>query len=185
MKRNIFAAHLMLLLIVTVLCGLIYVTVQQAHRANADDPQLQIASDIRDAIEDSRPVTAVMSSDSIDIARSLSAFKILLNKNGDPVWSTGFLEGQRPKLPQGVLDFTTKNQEDVLTWQPRRGVRIAMVVKSVNSADIAFVAVGRSLKEVEIRESNLRTMVLMGWIVCVALIALHFIFSYLNINRPK
>jgi hypothetical protein len=38
-------------MIVTVLCGLIYVTVQHSHRSGANDPQLQIALDLKDAIE--------------------------------------------------------------------------------------------------------------------------------------
>ena len=47
-------SHFAALMIVTVLCGLIYVTVQQSHRTVANDPQLQIALDLKNAIETNR-----------------------------------------------------------------------------------------------------------------------------------
>ena len=87
-------------------------------------------------------------------------------------------------MPRGVFDFTNKNQEDVLTWQPQRGVRMAMVVEAVRSPLIGFVAVGRSLQEVEKRESNLVTMVLVAWLVCVGIILLHFLLLYFS-NKSK
>jgi len=168
----------------TILCGLIYVTVQQAHRSAADDPQLQIALDMKNAIEGNRFPNRWMTDDSIEISRSLSVFKTLYDRNGIPVQSTGLLDGQMPKMPQGVFDFTNKHGEDVLTWQPRGGVRMAMVVEAVNSSQTGFVAVGRSLNEVGKRESNLTTMVLVAWLVCAGLILLHFLFSYFN-NKSK
>src|SRR6266498_801678 len=153
MKKLSFASHFTVLLIITILCGLVYATVQQSHRSGANDPQLEIASDIKNAIENHRPLTPWITDDSIEISRSLTVIKTLYNKNGEPIQSTGFLDGQLPKMPQGVFDFTNKHQEDVLTWQPRPGVRMAMVVDFVHSPTIGFIAVGRSLKEVEKRES--------------------------------
>ena len=184
MKTTIFTSHFTGLIIVTILCGLVYVTVQQAHRSGADDPQLQIALDIKNAIESNRSPDRWMTDDSIEISRSLSVFKTLYDKNGIPLQSTGLLDGQMPKMPQGVFDFTDKHKEDVLTWQPRGGVRVAMVVEAINSSKTGFVAVGRSLNEVEKRESNLTTTVLVAWLVCAGLILLHFLFSYFN-NRSK
>jgi hypothetical protein len=49
-----------------------------------------------------------------------------------------------------------------------------MVIESVKSSSIGFVAVGRSLKEVEKRESTLVTMVLVAWLVCVGV----FFFTF-------
>ena len=178
MKKTIIAAHFTVLLIVTILCGLIYATVQQSHRASANDPQLQIASDIKNAIEENRPLISWMANDSIDISRSLSVVKTFYNKNGEPVQSTGFLNGQFPKMPKGVFDFTRDHQEDVLTWQPQRDVRMAMVVEAVQSPVIGFVAVGRSLGQVDKREANLATMVVVAWLVCLGILLLHFLFSY-------
>jgi hypothetical protein len=178
MKETNFITHFAILMIVTVLCGLIYVTVQQAHRTGANDPQLQIALDLKNVIEASQSTVKSMADDSIEISKSLSVFKTLYNKNGEPVQSTGFLDGQLPCIPKTVLDFTERNRENVLTWQPQRGIRLAMVIESVKSPSIGFVAVGRSLKEVEKRESTLVTMVVVAWLVCVGVILLHLLLSY-------
>jgi hypothetical protein len=180
MKETSFVTHFAILMIVTVLCGLIYVTVQQSHRTGANDPQLQIALDLKNAIETNRSTVKWMPGDTIEISKSLSVFKTFYNKNAEPVQSTGFLDGQLPKIPKAVLDFTERNQENVVTWQPQRGIRLAMVIESVNSPSIGFVAVGRSLKEVEKRESTLVTMVVVAWLVCVGIILLHFLLSYFS-----
>ena len=49
MKKLNSASHFAALFIVTILCGLIYATVQQSHRSGANDPQLQIALDLKNA----------------------------------------------------------------------------------------------------------------------------------------
>ena len=63
--------------------------------------------------------------------------------------STGVLDGKAPIIPTGVSDYAKANQEDVLTWQPRAGVRMALVVEHTTNEKAAFVAVGWSLEEVE------------------------------------
>jgi NADH:ubiquinone oxidoreductase subunit K len=185
MKLPAFITHFAALMIVTVLCGLIYIAVQHSHRSNANDPQLQIALDLKGAVETNQSTVKWMSGDSIEISKSLSVFKTFYNASGEPLQSTGFLDAQVPKMPKGVFAFTTKCRENVITWQPRAGVRVAMVVEAVNSPQIAFVAVGRSLKEVEKRESTLVTMVLVAWLVCVGVIILHFLVSHFTSLNKK
>jgi hypothetical protein len=185
MKKINFVSHFAAVMIVTILCGLIYASVQQSHRSGANDPQLQIAWDLKNAIENDHSWAKWMTDDSIEISRSRSIFKTLYNKNGEPVQSTGFLDGQWPRMPRGVFEFTNKNQEDILTWQPQRGVRMAMVVEAVRSPVIRFVAVGRSLMGVEKRESNLVMMVLVAWLVCMGIILLHFLSVYFTRNKSN
>jgi hypothetical protein len=50
---------------------------------------------------------------------------------------------------------------------------MAMVIISSNASPVGFVAAGRSLQEVEVREHNLITMIFLGWIVCMGLLLLH------------
>jgi hypothetical protein len=82
-----------------------------------------------------------------------------------------------PVPPKGVFDFTEKNGEDILSWQPAAGVRMALVMESVYSGDVAFVAAGRSLMETEKRQSNLVKLVMIGWFLCLAVIVGHWVFS--------
>jgi len=185
MKETNFISHFAIFMIATVLCGLIYVTVQQSHRSGANDPQLQVALDLKNAIEANRSTETLMAGDSIEILKSLSVFKTFYNKNREPIQSTGFLNGELPRIPRSVLDFTERNQENVLTWQPQRDVRLAMVIEAIKSPSIAFVAVGRSLKEVEKRESTLVTMVVVAWLVCSGLILFHFLQSHFTVKNKN
>jgi len=182
MKNSNWLVYATAILIITILVGLVYVSVQQSHRSVANDPQLQIARDMSEQLKRNRPVDQLMAGDTIEISQSLAVFKSLYNSNGEPIQSTGLLDGTLPKVPKGVFDFTRANTENVLTWQPRRGVRIALVVESVDSPVISYVAVGRSLKEVEKRVSNLTTMLFIGWIICVGIIFLYWFITTLQ-NR--
>ena len=46
-----FIQHLSAIAIITIIMGLIYASVQQTYRSNADDPQIQIAHDLRDHLQ--------------------------------------------------------------------------------------------------------------------------------------
>ena len=185
MKNIGVAPHFGTLIVITVLCGLIYATVQQTYRSSADDPQIQIALDIKNAIENNRSLAKWMTGDSVELSQSLSVFKTLYSTSGKAIQSSGLLNGHLPQLPHGVFDFTNKHQEDRLTWQPQYGVRMATVVEAVNSPQIGFVAVGRSLREIEKRESNLTTMVVVAWLICVGTIILHFLLIIFTLKKSN
>jgi hypothetical protein len=165
-------------LLVIVLSGLIYVAVQQSYRSAANDPQLQLAKDISDRLKNNQSIDQLMGGDTVDISKSLAVFKVLYNAQGMPVHSSGLLDGGPPQMPAGVFDFTKRNGEDVLTWQLRRGLRMAMVVEFVQSPGIAFVAVGRSLREVEKRVSILTIMLFIGLLACFGIILVHQLITY-------
>ncbi|HYK44401.1 MAG TPA: hypothetical protein VEV83_04490 [Parafilimonas sp.] len=175
MKSSLFIAHFAAAVILT--CGilLVYASVQQAHRSAANDPQLQLARDLGIALNSGKTVNNLFPKDTIDIAQSLAVFAETFDEQGNPLRSTGLLNGQLPQPPAGVLDFTKNNQEDVITWQPENGVRMAMVYEKVNAAGTGFVAVGRSLKEVELRENKLVRMVAIAWIACLAVLLVHLL----------
>ncbi len=82
------------------------------------------------------------------------------------------------QLPVGVFDVAKSNGQDRVPWQPQSGVRMAMVLFHINSSPVEFVAVGRSLREVEIRESNLIKIILIGWLLCLASILLWMGIGY-------
>ncbi len=86
--------------------------------------------------------------------------------------STGYLQGYMPKPPSGVFNNAKKDGQTIITWQPQKGLRIALVLVYVSSSPEQFVAAGRSLRETELRESNLRNMVAAAWILCIVIISL-------------
>lgn len=166
------------LAVLTVILLLVYAAVQQSYRTGANDPQLQIARDISLYLKEGKTIDHIFPVDSIDISKSPGVFAVLYDNNAAPIKSSGFLNGNIPQLPAGVFDFVKSHGEDAITWQPQPGVRMAMVIASVQSPHVAFVAVGRSLKEVEIRESNLLSMLFVGWLICVGIIIVNAFIQF-------
>ncbi len=171
MKQSLFFSHAAAAVIVTGIMLCMYATVQQTYRSSANDPQLEMARNISNSLNKSIDYLIV---DFINLTQSLSVFTELFDKNGKTLKSNGFINVHLPQLPQGIFQFVKKNNEDVVTWQPESNVRLAMVIEKVNSPIVGFVAVGRSLKEVETRESNLVKMVAIVWIACMVVLLVIF-----------
>jgi hypothetical protein len=170
MKYAFLSSVLSQLAIITLALIILYACVQQTYRTGANDPQIQIAQDIATRLSAGRSVDHYFTGDTLDISSSLSVFAALYNSAGQPVMATGYLNGKMPQLPSGVFGFANQWGENRISWQPQQGVRIAMVIQKVSSSDIGFVGVGRSLKEVEIRENNLGRMILIGWLICIGIL---------------
>lgn len=184
MKQLSIVTHLAATIIITAVMLLIYACVQQSYRSAANDPQLQIARDLGNALSRGKINEQFFRTDTIDIAQSLAVFAELFDANGKALQSTGFLDGKLPQPPAGIFEFTRANMENILTWQPRPGVRMAMVFEKIKTPGAAlvpkeeleskgFVAAGRSLTETEIRESNLIRMIIMAWIACLSVLLVH------------
>ena len=131
----------------------------------------------------SKEKLTVFKGDSIDLTQSLNVFTELFDKNGNPLQSTGFLNGTLPQPPTGVFEFTNANDEDILTWQPQTNVRMAMVFEKVAAPGEGYVAVGRSLNETEIRENNLVHMIEIAWIICIILLLGHWTIETVILKR--
>ena len=149
----------------TVMAGLVYLTVQQNFRMNGNDPQIQIAEDLATQLSAGAPVNPNSLTASVDISKSLSTFVLIYDDAGKIITGSGKLNDQFPVLPAGVLDHTRTIGENRITWQPQTGVRVALVITKYGGANPGFVAVGRSLREVEQRESILGLQVLVAWLV--------------------
>ncbi len=169
MIKHILRQWLPLALVICAVCGLVYLTTQQALRLGANDPQIQMAEDTAAAITaGTAPMSLVPAAD-IDIAASLGPFLIVYDATGTVVASSATLNGQSPALPPGVLDYVKANGEDRITWQPQPEVRIAAVIVPIDGSDPGFVLAGRSLKEVENRIGQLELQI--GAALVVTLVA--------------
>src|SRR5262249_5361856 len=107
-------------------------------------------------------------------SRSLMPFVTLYDHRQQPLKSSGFLDGKMPHLPAGVYNIALANGDDRVTWQPHPNIRIALIVMRVQWPTVEFVAVGRSLKEVEMREANLFYMTGVAWLICCGLVIMLF-----------
>lgn len=162
----------------TVVCALIYVTVQQSLRLGLNQPQVQMAEDAARALAGGQPVSALIptSAPQVDIAQSLAPYLIVFNSQGAPVASGATLHGSIPVPPAGVFDYARKHVDDRISWQPEPGVRSAAVIVVVNGGQGGFVLAGRGMREVENQETALTNIVALAWAggLAVALVLVLF-----------
>jgi hypothetical protein len=154
--------------VATILCGLVYVAVQQELRISANDPQIQMAEDAAAQLAAGASPSSVVPATRVDLGKSLAPFLIVFDGGGNPVASSAILQGQTPQLPSGVLDYVRGNGEDRITWQPAPGIRMASVVVRFQGAKSGFVLAARSLREVERREDEAELEAGLAWLASLA-----------------
>jgi hypothetical protein len=163
-----FKAWIPLAVVTTLMSGLVCAAVQQNFRQSANDPQIQMAEDFAAAWEKGQDPKALAGTNQIDIAKSLKEFVVFYDASAISVAANASLDNEVPSPPTGVFSYTLEHGQDRLTWQPQKDVRIAVVVQSVNEGKTGYVLVGRSLREVEMRENKLTQQVLAAWIITLA-----------------
>jgi hypothetical protein len=114
-----------------------------------------MAEDAANALNAGASVDAIVPAAKVELATSLAPFIIVFDDSGNLMASSTTLHGSVPLYPSGVLDYTRQNGEDRVTWQPENGVRMATVIVKY---DKGFVLAGRSLREVEKRESQMEQL---------------------------
>lgn len=145
---------------ISMLCAIIYLVIQQDIRIGGYNPQIQMAEDMANTLNNGKSFTP---SETIDISRSLSPFYIIFDKHQLASTSTGILNGTIPIPPAGVLTSskgTSQPGENRLTWQPQANVRIATIVVKYNDG---YVLVGRNMREIEIRIRQQSENIFIGW----------------------
>lgn len=165
--RHVLRHWLPLAVVTTAMCGLVYAAVQQALRQGANDPQIQMAEDAAEALRQGAVAESLLPPH-IDVGKSLAPFVIVYDDTGQVVASSGLLHGKVPSLPAGVLEYTRRRGQDRVTWQPENGVRVAAVVARFQGATPGFVLAGRSLREVEKRETQTELMAGAAWVATLA-----------------
>lgn len=164
-------------LLLAVVFGTVFAVVQQAQRSDANYPQVQLAEDTKTSLNEGyEPELLVYGK--VDMAKSLAPFTIVYDKKGAVVTGSGFLDNKVPKSPAGVLGASKGQPYHSVTWEPKRGVRIAAVI--VEARD-HYVLSGRSLREVEKNEIRTLQIVLVGGLVSMLLLGLTLVLH--NVTR--
>lgn len=173
-------------LAITLVCGLVYFVVQQNYRTSANDPQIQIAEDTADLMEQGASASAMIPNHTVDIAKRLAPYAIVYDNTGNVLASSAQLDGKTPELPSGVFDFVRSHGQTRFTWQPKAGVRSAVAVVSYRGGKGGFVLAGKSLREVETREKKLLVQMVLGWaFIMAATFAAVVAFMFLKIRFSK
>ena len=163
--RAWLSLFLPLAFVVTFCCGLAYVVEQQALRSGANSPQLQMAEDAAAALDAGVPPSSLIAARRVDLATSLSPFLVIFDTSGSVLATDGLLDGHDPVPPAGVLEGARQHPPDIVTWQPRSGVRVAQVSVPWSGGT---VLAGRSLREVERRIDQLLLLVAAAWVAGLA-----------------
>lgn len=159
-----------LALVLTLLGGAAAITMQQMLRRGANQPQIDMAQWYAGEIGAGESPGNVIPPGYVDLEQSLQPFVIFYDEQGNPGPGTGYLDQRIPTPPSGVFDFVRIHGSESVTWQPRPGVRIASVVRRINSKTPGFILAGRSLRLVEEQESLLWRLVMAGWVIVMALL---------------
>ncbi len=163
MFLRIMRIWLPLAIVATGAIGFAYVAAQQVYRMSANDPQVQLAQDGASQIGTtgySAIGTRTVGSDEVDLATMDAPWVDYYAETGDPVVIQGRIDHQIVVVPKGVLDTARAKGEDRVTWQPKPGVRQAIVAVKVTGEQGGFVVAGRSLRETEKRIDDLSRLAL-------------------------
>ncbi len=176
-----FRRGLPLAVAATLLFFFAYLVGQQVYRSSANDPQIQIAEDTAGQLTaGTRPDGLVDQTHLVDISTSLSPWVAIYDDSGNLIVSNARLHGQMPQIASAIFASVRDGSEDRVTLQPEGGVRSAVVVARYTGGQPGFVAVGRSLREVENREGSLLSLAIVIWFL--TLIA---IFGACYLLEPK
>ncbi len=161
---DLFLKWLPLAFIITMLSGLIYVSVQQVYRQSANDPQIEFAENISGEFAKGHSPEYLRDESQIDIGKSLSPFIQVYDDKKKLIVSTAMIGKNEPNVPAGVLENARKMGQNRITWQPTLLIRTAIVVNYYEAkTSSGYVVVGRSLREVERRDDQLTKSVFAVW----------------------
>jgi hypothetical protein len=149
------------IVVATILFGTIYVVAQQLDRLSANDAPLRLASQVASELREGQ-TTTLDAQPHVDLSRSLAAFVVVEDAQGQSSDGSGFLKGSLVSLPTGVLASAAKSGQDNVTWQPAAGLRFATVTLKVGNQ---FISAGQSLKPSEDRDGTFQLLVGSGWLV--------------------
>ena len=178
--KKVLITYIPFAVAITLLSGLFFVGLQQNFRTSANDPQVQYSQDMARNFKDAKDAQNLVPQEKTNIGESLSTFGIVYNKDGGLLSSSAALDNQTPALPKGVIDYTKAHNQDIFTWQPKKGVRLAAVI---TKGDAGFVLIGRNMKTVEDRVIKLSYIILAGWLT--TLVATFLAIWILNYDFSK
>jgi hypothetical protein len=175
--------------ITTLVCGLIGVVVQQLHRQGANDPQIQIAKEMSDAFLNNQFTeetlkssfeTFVPSKIQVHLETSLSPWIQIYDASGENMHSSAVTSDAQsvPHVSKGVFASVDKHGERRITWQPKKGIRQAIVVTKFSGLRNGYIIVGRSLAEAENRIGSMWMFIGIEWFVMMVLIGCATLWNF-------
>lgn len=175
--KKVFLMWIPFVLILSFFSFVVYIVVGQSVRSAANDTQAEVIEHVlREVYADPHLDLTRLLGPVIDIKENLAPFVIVFNNGGVPVASSAVLNGGTPVPPAGVFKYLLKHDDHRFTWQPEKGVRIAVVMRKLEGEPYGFILAGRSLREVERRKGEMGFLVVLSFVVGLGAT---FIYSYI------
>jgi hypothetical protein len=164
--------------VATLVLGAAYAMAQQSTRMSADDLPLTTSQVAKQELQNGSNAKDVVPTLKTDLRYDSTVFMIITDNSQHVVASSANLDGQIPLPPLGVFDYTNSHGNDVFTWEPSTGVRLATRVTMYGkSPNDGYIITGQSLKPFEDRISTYTWISLIAWLAVIA-------WSYLLILLP-
>ncbi len=160
----------------------IYISGQQIYRTNANDPQIQMADDAsRFLNRGGKPSELLSQTSRVDLLTSLLPFIAIYDSTGKLIGTNAFFDSTPISIPATAITSAKEGKQNRITWQAKNGIRSALVVNYFTQGPVfGYVAVGRALKEIENRISDLGKICFFAWIATN-----FFVFILVSITTPK
>jgi hypothetical protein len=150
-------------IIITLIFGSVYVTLQQfgRHSANAA-PAAAAAAQVQHM--GSAPTTGP----GLELTADSGVFVMVFGADNKPTSTTVSLHGAPPDIPEGVLETARTLGSDAVTWQPEPGLRMAVVARQ---APGGVVVAGQSLTPFEDSDRLSQLFLAAGWVGSMVVLA--------------
>ena len=178
----VFRHWLPLALTATLLSGLVFAATRQAVRMNADTLPAQLADDAAYLLERGTGAASVTGMRAMELSRTRSPFFIVLNATGAIVAASAQLDGESVTPRPDILFGAQQTGEHRVTWEPREGLPLAVVIRRFEGEYPGYVVAGQSLLETEKNIRTLGVIVLIGW---AATLLLSFLATWLLLPRRR
>ena len=171
-------AWLPMAVIITAVFLAIYCSSQYIVRSLANEEQVRIAAEVSRYLKEGGNPMTMNSSAPADIEQILSPYIIFYTLDLHPMVSSAMLDGAPAMLPFGVYAHVKERGEHRVTWQPKPGVRQAVVLNYIEGPTPGYLLVGKSLKETERTTCGLWYILSVMW--AITMLASLFVVSVVN-----
>ena len=158
--------YVLSVLILTSIFSTMYALVQQQGRMQANDTPTLLATQVAKQLDAGLGLSSV-NMGATDLANKPVPFVIVYDKQGKAVGGSGYLDKKLAVAPKSMLQHAKINRNNVVTWQPKAGVRIASV--TVAAKDY-YVLGGQSLKSTEDHATQLLKLTILGYGISLVLL---------------
>jgi len=151
------------------------------YRQSANHPQIQIAEDASVAFEQNQFTNETLKSSfesfvpsigQVDLGTSLSPWIQIYDASHEVIESSVSIQEAQttPRVSSELFEGLAKHDQIRLTWQPRKGIRQAIVITKFSGLRSGYIVVGRSLREVEDQMKILTVIISAAWFVMMSMI---------------